>query len=81
MGVTGAVMMLICPLVFRMLTPDAEVRTLAAQALRIGLLGGAALRRVDRGGGRSARRGRYAGAESDESGAASGASGWGWRSC
>ena len=38
MGVTGAVMMLICPLVFRMLTPDAEVRTLAAQVLRIGLL-------------------------------------------
>ena len=36
--VTGAVMMLICPLVFRMLTPDAEVRTLAAQVLRIGLL-------------------------------------------
>ena len=38
MGVTGAVMRLICPLVFRMLTPDAEVRTLAAQVLRIGLL-------------------------------------------
>ena len=38
MGVTGAVMMLICPLVFRMLTPDAEVRMLAAQVLRIGLL-------------------------------------------
>ena len=38
MGVTGAIMMLLCPLVFRMLTPDPEVRTLAAQVLRIGLL-------------------------------------------
>ena len=31
-------MMLICPLVFRMLTPDSSVRSLAAQVLRIELL-------------------------------------------
>lgn len=38
MGVTGAAMMALCPLVFRLLTPDMQVRELAAQALRIGLL-------------------------------------------
>ena len=38
MAATGAVMMLICPLVFRMLTPDSSVRSLAAQVLRIELL-------------------------------------------
>ena len=38
MGCTGLVMMLLCPLVFRMLTPVAEVQTLAAQVLRIELL-------------------------------------------
>ena len=31
-------MMLICPIVFRVLTPDPSVRTLAAQVLRIELL-------------------------------------------
>ena len=38
MGCTGLLMMILCPFVFRLLTPVAEVRTLAAQALRIGLL-------------------------------------------
>ena len=38
MTCTGAVMMLLCPLVFRMLTPVLEVQTLAAQVLRIELL-------------------------------------------
>ena len=38
MGCTGILMMIFCPFVFRLLTPVAEVRTLAAQALRIGLL-------------------------------------------
>ena len=38
MGCTGAVMMLLCPLVFRMLTPVAEVQQLAAHVLRIELL-------------------------------------------
>ena len=38
MGCTGLLMMIFCPFVFRLLTPVAEVRTLAAQALRIGLL-------------------------------------------
>ena len=38
MGVTGALMMLICPLVFRVLTPDPAVRQLAAEVLRIGLI-------------------------------------------
>lgn len=38
MGCTGLLMMIFCPFVFRLLTPGAEVRTLAAQALRIGLL-------------------------------------------
>lgn len=37
-GCTGLLMMIFCPFVFRLLTPVAEVRTLAAQALRIGLL-------------------------------------------
>ena len=37
MGCTGLLMMIFCPFVFRLLTPVAEVRTLAAQALRIGL--------------------------------------------
>lgn len=35
---TGAVMMLVCPLVFRMLTPVPEVQELAARVLRIELL-------------------------------------------
>ena len=38
MGCTGLLMMIFCPFVFRLLTPVAEVRTFAAQALRIGLL-------------------------------------------
>lgn len=38
MGVTGALMMVLCPLVFRILTPVPEVRELAAEVLRIGLL-------------------------------------------
>ena len=38
MGCTGLLMMIFCPFVFRLLTPVAEVRTLAAQTLRIGLL-------------------------------------------
>lgn len=38
MGCTGLLMMIFCPFVFRLLTPVAEVRTLAAQVLRIGLL-------------------------------------------
>ena len=38
MGCTGLLMMIFCPFVFRLLTPVAEVQTLAAQALRIGLL-------------------------------------------
>ena len=38
MGCTGLLMMIFCAFVFRLLTPVAEVRTLAAQALRIGLL-------------------------------------------
>lgn len=38
MGITGAVMMIICPLVFMLLTPVEEVRTLATEVLRIGLL-------------------------------------------
>lgn len=37
MGCTGLLMMLLCPLVFRMLTPVQEVRALAAQVLRIEL--------------------------------------------
>lgn len=38
MGCTGLLMMIFCPFVFRLLTPVAEIRTLAAQVLRIGLL-------------------------------------------
>lgn len=38
MGITGAVMMIVCPLVFMLLTPVEEVRTLATEVLRIGLL-------------------------------------------
>lgn len=38
MGVTGVLMMLLCPLVFAMLTPDQAVRDLAAQVLRIELI-------------------------------------------
>lgn len=38
MAVTGILMMVICPVVFRILTPDENVRILAAQVLRIGLL-------------------------------------------
>lgn len=38
MGCTGLLMMIFCPFVFRLLTPVAEVRTLASQVLRIGLL-------------------------------------------
>lgn len=38
MGCTGLLMMIFCPFVFRLLTQVAEVRTLAAQVLRIGLL-------------------------------------------
>lgn len=38
MGCTGLLMMILCPYVFRMLTPDAAVQELAAQVLRIELL-------------------------------------------
>ncbi len=38
MGLTGAVMALICPIVFMILTPDSTVRELSAQVLRIGLI-------------------------------------------
>lgn len=38
MGMTGLVMAVACPLVFRFLTPDPAVRELAAQVLRIGLV-------------------------------------------
>lgn len=38
MGLTGMIMFVGCPLVFSLLTPVAEVRTIAAQILRIGLL-------------------------------------------
>lgn len=38
MGLTGSVMMFACPMVFALLTPDPQVRTLAAEVLRIGLL-------------------------------------------
>ena len=38
MGITGLAMMIICPLVFRMLTPDPAVRELAASCLRIELI-------------------------------------------
>lgn len=38
MGVTGALMAIFCPWVFRLLTPDVQVQELAAAVLRIGLL-------------------------------------------
>lgn len=38
MGCTGAVMMFACPLVFRLLTPDATVQAMAVHVLRIELL-------------------------------------------
>ena len=38
MGATGLIMALICPLVFMLLTPDQQVRDLATQVLRIGLI-------------------------------------------
>ena len=38
MGCTGAAMMLLCPFVFRMLSPVAEVQNLAVRVLRIELL-------------------------------------------
>lgn len=38
MACTGLLMMIFCPFVFRLLTPVEEVRVLAAQVLRIGLL-------------------------------------------
>ena len=38
MAATGLLMIFICPLVFRILTPDESVRVLAAQVLRIGLM-------------------------------------------
>ena len=38
MGMTGLVMYIICPWVFRLLTPVPEVQELATQVLRIGLL-------------------------------------------
>lgn len=38
MGLTGVVMMFLCPFVFMLLTPVEEVRALATEVLRIGLL-------------------------------------------
>ena len=38
MGLTGVIMFVACPLVFRVLTPDPQVRELATQVLRIGLI-------------------------------------------
>lgn len=38
MGITGLLMAVICPFVFRLLTPDPAVRELATQVLRIGLI-------------------------------------------
>ena len=38
MALTGIIMFIGCPLVFRMLTPVAEVQTVATQILRIGLI-------------------------------------------
>ena len=38
MGLTGVVMMFLCPFVFMLLTPVEEVRVLATEVLRIGLL-------------------------------------------
>ncbi len=38
MGVTGLIMAIACPLLFMLLTPDPQVRELAVQVLRIGLI-------------------------------------------
>ena len=38
MGVTGMIMAVACPVVFTILTPDQQVRELATQVLRIGLI-------------------------------------------
>ena len=38
MGLTGAIMILVCPFVFMILTPVTEVQNLATEVLRIGLL-------------------------------------------
>jgi len=38
MGITGLFMAIVCPFVFKMLTPDPAVRELATQVLRIGLV-------------------------------------------
>lgn len=38
MGITGLIMAIACPVVFMILTPDQQVRTLATEVLRIGLL-------------------------------------------
>lgn len=38
MALTGALMFVVCPLVFRLLTPVSQVRVIAAEILRIGLL-------------------------------------------
>ena len=38
MGITGLFMFIVCPVVFRFLTPDPAVRELATQVLRIGLV-------------------------------------------
>ena len=38
MGLTGLIMFLFCPLVFRLFTPDLQVQAVAAKILRIGLV-------------------------------------------
>ena len=38
MGITGFIMFMICPIVFKMLTPDVQVQALGVQVLRIGLI-------------------------------------------
>ena len=38
MGLTGLFMAIVCPLIFTFLTPDPQVRVLATQVLRIGLI-------------------------------------------
>lgn len=38
MGLTGIIMYIFCPFVFRLLTPVVQVRTVAAEIIRIGLL-------------------------------------------
>lgn len=38
MGIIGMIMMILCPLVFKLLTPDLAVRKLAAQVLRMELI-------------------------------------------